>query len=319
MNNKSIPLNEPYETINQQFLNISNIFINLKNKEYQEHNCDIEKNNSTKILKYLKKSDDLESFFECKNIIINPNKSFFNINDYSINQYQKNSTLFQRLKKEKEESKEEEKEEEIKEFIIERRSNLGRKRKNSCIKGKHNKYSSDNLYRKIKSNLLDIVYDFINAKIVEIYKDIPTYDIKKDILRKIKQDDIVNSDIIFNQKFLNKKLIEIYSVDISSKYKLDIGHNKNVINKLLEDTDIERKNYFNKLFNLTFFDCLLHFRGTTNIPELNGIINFEQFKTKYLNDNDYIKSLDYVVMNYEIIIMNKRARKKRKGMIGIFI
>ena len=321
MNNKSIPLNEPYEMINQQ-LNLSNIFINIKNKEYQEHNTfDIEKNNSSKIIKYLKKSDDFESFLECKNIIINPNKSFFNINDYSINQYQTKAAMIQRLKKEKEENKEEEKEEEEvkEESTIEKQSHLGRKRKNSSMKGKHNKYSSDNLYRKIKSNLLDIVYDFINGKIIEIYKDIPKYDIKKDLLKKIRQDEIVNSDIKFNQNFLNKKLKEIFSVDISRKYKLDIGHNKNLIQKLLDDKDIERNKFFNKLFNLTFFDCLLHFRGTTNIPELNGIINFQQFKQNYLNDIDYIKSLDYYVMNYEIIIMNKRARKKRKKMYGIFI
>ena len=309
MNNKSISLNEPYETTNQQLLNLSNIFINIKNKEYQENIFDIEKNNSSKIIKYLKKSDDLESFLDCKNLIINPNKSFFNINDYSI---KTKAAIIQRLKIEKEENKEEEKEEDIKKNIIEKRSNLGRKRKNSSIKGKHNKYSSDNIYRKIKSNLLDIVYDFINQKIIEIYKDIPKYNIKKNILRKIKQDEIVNSDIEFNQKFLKKTLKEIYSVDISNKYNLDIGHNKNLIKKLLDEKDIERKQFFNKLFNLTFFDCLLHFRGTTNIPELNGIINFEQFKQEFINDIDYIRSLDYYVMNYESVIMNKRGRKKRR-------
>ena len=111
MNNKSISLNEPYETTNQQLLNLSNIFINIKNKEYQENIFDIEKNNSSKIIKYLKKSDDLESFLDCKNLIINPNKSFFNINDYSI---KTKAAIIQRLKIEKEENKEEEKEEHIK-------------------------------------------------------------------------------------------------------------------------------------------------------------------------------------------------------------
>ena len=301
MNNKSISLNEPYESINQSVFNLSNIYINIKNKEYQDNNFD----------KYLKKSDNYESFLECKNIFINPNKSFFNINDYSSNQYQTKAALFQRIKKDKEENKEEEKEEEIKDYSTEKQTTLGRKRKNSSERGKHNKYSSDNLYRKIKSNLLDIVYDFINKKIIEIYKDIPDYNIKKDLLRKIVQDQIVNSDIKFNQNFLKEKLKDIFSVDISHKYKCEFDHNEILIKKLLGEEDKERKEYFNKLFNLTFLECLLHFRGAKTIPELDGILKYEQFKQKYLDDIDYIKSLDYVIMNYEEIIKNKRPRKRR--------
>ena len=308
MNSKSITFNDPYESQCHQSINISNLYINIKNKEYQENFSDIEKNISDKCIRYFKKNDEFESFLEYQKIFINPN----NLKDGSTNQYQNKTVMIKRLKKDKQkkEKKEEEKEEEEQKEVEEPKI-LGRKRKGSPTQGKHTKYSNDNLYRKIKSNLLDIIYEFLNNKIIEVYKDNPNYNLKKDILRKIEQDQIVNSNIIFNQNFLSKTLKEIFSVDISHKYKCEYGHNRNLIKKLLEEKDKDKNDYFSMLFNLTFLDCLNHFRGTMNRPELEGIINFEQFKEKYLNDADYITSLDYVVMNYEDIIMKKKPRKPR--------
>ena len=48
---------------------------------------------------------------------------------------------------------------------------LGRKKKNSNIKGNHNKFSGDNIIKKIKSNLLISLAKFINIKINEIYNN----------------------------------------------------------------------------------------------------------------------------------------------------
>lgn len=305
MSNKSISFNEPYETQYQQSLNISNLYINIKNKEYQENEEDIEKNISDKCVRYYKMNGEFESFLEYKKIFINLNY----IKDGSTNQYQNKTIMHKKLKKSKEEEVEKEKVEEHKE--VEEPKILGRKRKGSLIKGKHDKYSNDNLFRKVKSNLLDIIYEFLNNKIIEVYKDNPKYYIKKNILKKIEQDQIVNSQIKFNKEFLSKTLKEIFSVDISHKYKCGLAHNRNLIKKLLEEEDKGKFNYFSKLFNLTFFDCLNHFRGTQKTPELEGIINFEKFKEKYNNDIDYINSLEFVVMNYEVIINNKKSRKPR--------
>ena len=71
-----------------------------------------------------------------------------------MNQFQSKDFMKPKMKNEKEEIKENETEEEI-EVVIPKM--MGRKRKDSPTKGKHNKYSNDNLYRKIKSNLLNIL------------------------------------------------------------------------------------------------------------------------------------------------------------------
>lgn len=331
MNNKSISINEPYEINYQQTLNFSNVSINRENKVYEEKNFDFEKSNNDKYFKNGKKSEELEPFSEYKKMFIITKNTNNNKIDCSKNLFNSQTFNFKHTKVEKDEEKkggygeekkeenkdeenEEEKQEENKKIYNGKKNKfMGRKRKNSLEKGNHDKYSVDNLYRKIKSNLLNILYIFINYKIIEVYKDIPNYDLKKDVLRKIEQKQIVNSGIEFNQKFLKKKLKDIFSVDISHKYRCKLDYNKKVINKLLKQKDKVKKKYFKSLFNLTFLDCLKHFRGSKTIPILDGIKSFEQFKVKFINDNNYLDSLDYYVMNYENVIMNKNSRKPRNN------
>ena len=209
---------------------------------------------------------------------------------------------------ERDDVKEEEKEE-----TIEGKKLLGRKRKDSLTEGKHNKFSHDNMNRKIKSILLNIVYLFINSKINEIYKNEPDYDEEKDKLKKIEQKQIVDSNIEFNQKFLNETLRNIFSVNISHKYKkYNLEHNKNLINRLINDENTKRRQIFQNLFSKTFLECLEHFRGTKNIYELGGIKTFDEIKVQYENDPDYLASLEYKLKSYEDILRNQKKRKSKK-------
>ena len=303
MNPKVISLNEPYESIKQQPITLTNILINLKTKEYEESN-----NTENNYFKIIRKADDFESLNEYKNIFINQNNISINFNDQTVNQFQTKNFMMTKMKNEKEEIKENEIEKEI-EIVIPKM--MGRKRKDSHTKGKHNKYSNDNLYRKVKSNLLNILYEFINSIIKEEYKNKPEYNVKENILRKIEQKQVVNSNITFNQNFLSITLRKIFSVEISHKYKCDYNHNENLINYLLDEQN-EKREKFASLFNLTFLDCINHFRGTKYFQELNGMMTYSEFKEKYMDDNDYIKSMDYIVNNYESIIMNKKSRKTKK-------
>ena len=188
----------------------------------------------------------------------------------------------------------------------------GRKKKGSLFKGKHDKYSSDNLIRKIKGIIINILFSFINLTIHEKYKNEPDYNIDKDKLMKIKQDQTVNSNIGFNQNFLKETLENIFSVDISGKYKkYNSEHNRNLIIKLLNDNNMERRQIFHNLFTKTFLECLEHFYGIKNINELEGIETFDKYKEKSREDDDYLASLEYTLKNYETIIRNKRGRKRK--------
>ena len=68
----------------------------------------------------------------------------------------------------------------------------------------HNKYTYDNMIGKVKHLVCKNVLDFINSKIFLIYKGEIGYGYYKKELMLIKKDQIANSKIEFNKKFLNK-------------------------------------------------------------------------------------------------------------------
>lgn len=189
---------------------------------------------------------------------------------------------------------------------------LGRKTKNSeRINCNHDKFSDDNLIRKVKCILLDDLYLFINKLLKKIYN---IEKIKREkILLKMKQNQVINSKADYNRDFLNKKLEYIFSEDISTKYtKYCPEHNRNLIISLLNEEDEQKKAIFKKIFNLTFFECLEHFRGTKYIMELNGLTLLDDICKKFKNDLAYVKKFKHYVFDFETIINIKKLRNTSK-------
>ena len=190
---------------------------------------------------------------------------------------------------------------------------FGRKKKNSSEEGKHNKYSGDNLVRKCKGVILHNLYILINNIITENYENEKGYDKKRIKLLKINQNQIINSDVKFNKEFLHKQLKDIFSEKVSqrcSTYCSD--HNKILINALLNEENTEKRELFTKIFNLTFLDCLEHFRGTKYIKELNNLIKYDDICKIFEDDEDYLYSFKFYIENFEKIIDKKRERKKKE-------
>ena len=188
-----------------------------------------------------------------------------------------------------------------------------KKKRGRVKKGKseiiHNKYSDDNLRRKCKHLVLQKVMKFINNKISEIYINIG-YGMTIKKLLIINQEQISNATIPFNKMFLNKKLSEIFSVNISTRYtNYKPQHNKLLISKLLNDEDETKRNYFNELFSLTFVECLRHFNGSRNIPILNGLTLFNELNIENEIDEEYQNTLSCYINNYEKIMERKRDKK----------
>ena len=88
----------------------------------------------------------------------------------------------------------------------------------------------------------------------------------------------------------------------------------------MNEKDENKKQYFNKLFNITFIQCMKHFINQDSIKELEGMKCFNDVKNDILNKcpkdgKEYIESLEYYLKNYEVIINNKKARKSNKQKI----
>ena len=85
---------------------------------------------------------------------------------------------------------------------------------------------------------------------------------------------------------------------------------------MIEDNSYEeRKQYFNKLFNITFLDCLKFFREDKNtyIEELNGLTTISEIKD-IIKDKNGVEYLDIFIdylQTFEERINTKKARKSR--------
>ena len=180
---------------------------------------------------------------------------------------------------------------------------IGRKR-TIFIFVKKRKFYLDNMIKKFKSRFINILLKFINNKISEIYH-INLLRISYKFVSNIRSD--------FNFELLQTSIGDIFSKEISSKYKnISIDHNKNIIKRLLNEEDEKKKNIFVNLLNKTFLECLDHFRGTKNIKELEGL---EKEYNNMINeletrdyDEEYILEFINIIYNYENLFNNKRKR-----------
>ena len=179
-------------------------------------------------------------------------------------------------------------------------------------KPKHNKFSDDNLRKKCKHLVLSSVLEFINNKIFDIYEgNIGNNIYRKELLINNKNQKM-NSNIIFNREFIDKKISDIFSEIISTRYTNYLPeHNKLLIERLKNEEDENKRIYFNKLFNLTFNECLNHFIGKKSIDELQGMKCFEVIKDTLGDNPEYIKILRYYLNNFHNIVYNKNPRKPK--------
>ena len=189
----------------------------------------------------------------------------------------------------------------------------GRKTERTEVSNPHNKFADDNLRKKSKHIILSEILTFLNSKLKEIYKDnIGNGILLKQLLtlnHKQKANIIVND----NKQFLQKTLQEIFSDDISKRYtNFPSDHNKNLINRLLEEDDEEKRKYFNTLFKLTFSEVLCHFQGKQIIKELVGLRTYKEALKNYETEKEYYENLKYHLTNFEEIINSKKSRRSRK-------
>ena len=191
---------------------------------------------------------------------------------------------------------------------------LGRKMKSDECLGEHNKFSDDNALRKIRSAVLNNVLVFINHNIKKMNSNLDNNSLKELQLFKLKQNETNKGRVDYNRKLLNRTLKSIFSEDISNKYlRYSPKHNKDLIEQLINEKDETKREFFNKILNLTFVDCLNHFRGSAIIEELNGLKKFEQYFKELQVGNYkemYEKILKYHLFNYENEIMEKKERNR---------
>ena len=236
-------------------------------------------------------------------------KSFDNkIDDYESMKNSSNNFYQDSIKEENDEPNFQE----LKSNLIIKKKKVGRKRK---LDYEDNyKITNDNMIRKCKHFVINNCIEFLNFQIKKIYHN----NIGEGILIKkildINQIQKSDNKLESTKLFLNKKLSEIFSVDISSKYTSFLpDHNKILISRLLNEEDIEKREKFQKIFNLTFADCIQLFLGNNNkYIEFEGFPVLDEIKDELNEDNEYLEKIKNFLLNFEDIIKHKKPRKRNK-------
>ena len=197
-----------------------------------------------------------------------------------------------------------------KKFLQKKRGRKSKSEKNNEENGEHNKYSNDNMQRKIKRLIIKNTQDLINYNISE-------KDFSSPKLLTLNQEQIFNSKVEFNKAFLQKTLKDIFSENISNRYHKPSDYNKTLIDNLINSGKEENKIFFKKLFDVKFIECLEHFRKSKEIDVLKGLTLFDDLinykKDKNFEDKAYVKGIRQLLMNYETIIGQKKERNRKKN------
>ena len=236
-------------------------------------------------------------------------KSFDNkIDDYESMKNSSNNFYQDSIKEENDEPNFHE----LKSNLIIKKKKVGRKRKLDYED--NHKIANDNMIRKCKHLVINNCIEFLNFQIKKIYHNNIGEGILIMKILDINQVQKSDNKLETTKLFLNKKLSEIFSVDISSKYTSFLpAHNKILISRLLNEEDIEKREKFQKIFNLTFADCIQLFLGNNNkYIEFEGFPVLDEIKDELNEDNEYLEKIKNFLLNFEDIIKHKKPRKRNK-------
>ena len=188
---------------------------------------------------------------------------------------------------------------------------IGKKRET-----KNNTYSPDKMRKRVRIIALKAIIYFINEKIKYFYKNIGKGLLEKQF-KDIDKTNLSHSKVGYDKIFLEYKLKEIFSWNISSKITTLLKeHNKNLLGQLI-NSEIAG-NYFKELFEMTFSQCLEHIQGKKYYEIFNGLMNFEKTvdyfcDEKEKNDNIFRESFHLVFMNYQELVERKSTRKPKNS------
>ena len=209
--------------------------------------------------------------------------------------------------------------------VLGRKRNSDKEKSENEEKKQHTKHSFDNISRKIRGKIFGAILVILNKAFnedKEIDLDDPLFPRGKQRKRKIpvqnlsflqiEQEIIIKTNVEENVNLLDKTLKEIFSANVSKKVKnYGLDYNKKLIQKINESKGKKRTK---AILDMTFLQCLQHFRGSKEYEELNGLeIQYDNM-IRELNENhekDYVENFIECLNNYEVLYKNKNPKKNK--------
>ena len=165
----------------------------------------------------------------------------------------------------------------------------------------HNKFSEDNMMRKIKTNDMEYIFDKLNGSLTD--KSFQFFKITKEVSEELKKE--------YNMDLMDKTLKEIiYNEPIRPKYKRNNYDNKFLIDKIFGE-DKEKKTI--EILNKTYYDIIVEIR-TQNLDNfLDKIVKKEKKMKKKSNIELYIKLLKDLIFRFKEWFEQKKPRNRNKN------
>ena len=191
---------------------------------------------------------------------------------------------------------------------------MGRLKKDSFVKGKHDKFSEDNIIRKIKRRFLENVRIYINDEYKNYCQDKKKTNGKKNWLKKIDPKFSRSIKRKDNLQWFNLKIFEIFSENLSSKYTtFDTSSNKKKIKILLKSKESSKlKNILNTTID-TLFNKYIKNEKFDNFITLNDDkIQLEKQMKQLGQENikEYLERYESIAKNLKTIFIKKIERNK---------
>ena len=199
---------------------------------------------------------------------------------------------------------------------------LGKKRQSE----NHTKFAFDNVVRKIKSKLFGALLIILNKSLEKDQNPNLKQDskekkgeVKTECFLKPDQKIIIQTNVEENKKLLDSKLRDIFSQKVSTKAKnyskqYQLDYNKNFIEKIKND---ETRKKTNDILDMTFLQCMEHFRGSKRYEALNGLEKeYENVIKEMRDEEEYMESFVEQLNKFEIMYSQKKARKSKKNKIN---
>lgn len=203
----------------------------------------------------------------------------------------------------------------------------GRKRKKYKENGKHNKMSHDNIIKKIKSKILNfILLNFLNKLLLILEEKEKLIKLDSKYIKNLKKD--------FDLKLLKMPLKDLYSLNISDKYKKDKNHNKVIIKGIMKKINEKKQKSLEDdtiifVLNMSYENIIDIFINKKKIEDFidiydtrkneicniikGNLLSVEDLFIDLLNDNGEKYTLSFLFYLYNLkryFLLKKRTNKE---------
>jgi hypothetical protein len=289
-----------------------------------ERSTAIRTNNNGYLTKQLiKKEENYDKFYPFEKIeqILKNSNCSENIlshfkRDSRIEEGEKNLKLLQKKRKRRSKRNDSNKKN-IFEHIT--KYNMGRKNLKDKSERKHDKFSPDNIIKKIKAKMFEFLIIFVNNLITN---NIKLKDLNYSIIDRLKKE----KDL----EILGTPIKDLLSNNISPKYsQYAYDFNKKLIDSLLEKEKNNEALMF--IFDLTFKDWIELYTMKKNVKDwqnlteescrkieehLHKMNELEKVLKDNNNNSDYFSNFIFYLFNYERWFSIRRNRKRNKKQLN---